>query len=638
MDIGLNLTKMGYNELKRRIATGDDWISNPMVLAFWYPGGGHAVVPYKIVESVDKKTGTVFVYDNNHPDESDRKVIFDLVSGITRSSDYNGNNPLTDVRAFQFSSFYRNDYEMAIVDSVASLGTSYQVGSLLYTDEIGRHLGYYNGEFKDEIPRTSPIIPMGQNEDNQFSETYYISDLNLKRELHGLDNGMASVSIFRPTSLITADVQVSPNSVDELRVPPDGTSVEFISGKGTQSLNLMLDRENTGFERIIRITGSEFESGNGVQLLLSDDLNKVGIINKGLPHSYNFNIEQNGLNPSSYNSLRPVTVNENSAVWITPLDWNDIDNTPIKIEYDEGNDGIIESIEILDNIAPTTDFAFSGTIGNNNWYRSNVQVNLTATDNAGGSGINKTEYSFDNATWITYSANFTVTTEGTTTFYYRSADNAGNIEPTKNKTIKIDKTAPLIDLVTIYPGNTTAGSTINITVSSSDNLGVVELTANGGASFINKSGVWEGSIIAAPAVGTYGVVLRAKDAAGNEAQKTVKYSVVYRSGGVSITSTPKPLSIVQGFSGLLNVKLMSTANIDDTVEVTINTTGLSAKSAWFNRTYVSVQVPAGKTILVPFSVTIPAGTASGLKTFKDYAKSRGFNLTSSDAGIVNVKP
>ncbi len=196
----------------------------------------------------------------------------------------------------------------------------------------------------------------------------------------------------------------------------------------------------------------------------------------------------------------------------------------------------------------------------------------------------------------------------------------------------------MIDLVTIYPANTTAGSTINITVRSSDNLGVVEVTANGGASFTNNSGVWEGSIKAAPAVGTYDVVLKAKDAAGNEAQKTIKYSVVYRAGGVSITSTPKPLSIVQGSSGLLNVKLMSTANIDDTVEVTINTTGLSAKSAWFNRTYVSVQVPAGKTVLVPFFVTIPAGTASGFKTFKDYAKSRGFNLTSSDAGIINVKP
>jgi hypothetical protein len=68
----------------------------------------------------------------------------------------------------------------------------------------------------------------------------------------------------------------------------------------------------------------------------------------------------------------------------------------------------------------------------------NVQVTLISTDNEGSSGVNKTEYGFENATWVEYNAEF-VTTEGTTTLYYRSIDNAGNIESTKNHAIKIDK-------------------------------------------------------------------------------------------------------------------------------------------------------------------------------------------------------
>ena len=261
--------------------------------------------------------------------------IFLIISG-------SGNANWSNIAAIQFSSFQRNDHQISNLDSVHNWS-----GHLLYTDAIGRHLGFHNGEFKDEIPGTIIVNPWDQNENDQFLETYYISNLNLKRELYGVDNGVATVSISRPNSLVIADVQVSPTSVDEINVPADGSSVEFISGEGTSILGLMLDRENTEFSRVVRIAGSEIESGNGVQIYFSDDLTKLTIINKGSPHGYDLYLEQIGSNRSSYNSLRPIVIGENSAVWITPLDWNDIDNNAILIEYDSGNDGTIESNEMI---------------------------------------------------------------------------------------------------------------------------------------------------------------------------------------------------------------------------------------------------------------------------------------------------
>jgi len=81
-----------------------------------------------------------------------------------------------------------------------------------------------------------------------------------------------------------------------------------------------------------------------------------------------------------------------------------------------------------DIIAPATALGLSGTLGNNSWYISDVQVALTATDNEGGSGVARTEYSFDGTNWNTYTAPFAITNEGTTTVYYRSTDNTGNVE------------------------------------------------------------------------------------------------------------------------------------------------------------------------------------------------------------------
>ncbi len=103
---------------------------------------------------------------------------------------------------------------------------------------------------------------------------------------------------------------------------------------------------------------------------------------------------------------------------------------------------------IVDDVPPTTTALLSGVMGNNGWYISNVQVDLTTTDNEGGSGVNRSDFSFDGINWNTYSVPLTIANEGATTVYYRSVDNAGNVETTKTQGINIDKTPPQIAIYT----------------------------------------------------------------------------------------------------------------------------------------------------------------------------------------------
>lgn len=102
-----------------------------------------------------------------------------------------------------------------------------------------------------------------------------------------------------------------------------------------------------------------------------------------------------------------------------------------------------------DVVNPTSSIISSGTLGSNNWYRSNVSITLNATDNPQGSGIQKIEYSLDGGiNWLTYSSPFTISTEGTTIIQSRAIDNTGNIEfPPQFKEIKIDKTAPELSFI-----------------------------------------------------------------------------------------------------------------------------------------------------------------------------------------------
>ncbi|MFA6096485.1 MAG: PxKF domain-containing protein [Candidatus Paceibacterota bacterium] len=110
--------------------------------------------------------------------------------------------------------------------------------------------------------------------------------------------------------------------------------------------------------------------------------------------------------------------------------------------------------KLVDVEKPTTTVSMSGTPGNNDWYTSDVRVSLSAVDNGGGSGVKAIEYSFDNVIWNVYSMPFSLADEGIKTLYYRSSDNAGNIEEFQTIEIKIDKTAPVITgVATILPND-----------------------------------------------------------------------------------------------------------------------------------------------------------------------------------------
>ena len=94
----------------------------------------------------------------------------------------------------------------------------------------------------------------------------------------------------------------------------------------------------------------------------------------------------------------------------------------------------------LDKTKPSSSITFNGTVGENNWFISNVTVTLTAEDSL--SGVDSIFYSFDNINWLKYVGPFTIGDEGTNTIYFKSVDKAGNTETVKVETVAIDRTPP----------------------------------------------------------------------------------------------------------------------------------------------------------------------------------------------------
>jgi len=188
--------------------------------------------------------------------------------------------------------------------------------------------------------------------------------------------------------------------------------------------------------------------------------------------------------------------------------------------------------EIQDLISPTTSIAFSGITGNDSWYTSNVEITLTATDNEGGSGVAKTEYSFDGATWNTYTAPFTITNEGTTMIYYRSIDSVGNVEERKTREVKIDKTPPVVTITSPEAKDYLPFESIIIDFSVIDTLSGIDPIG----AVLDSTAVANGQVIDLKTltIGQHTLTVSAVDKAGNSASRSATFNVKPISATVDI--------------------------------------------------------------------------------------------------------
>lgn len=142
----------------------------------------------------------------------------------------------------------------------------------------------------------------------------------------------------------------------------------------------------------------------------------------------------------------------------------------------------------IDTSAPTVGFIVSGTVGPNGWFTSAVSASVIATDNGPfGTGVTSVEYQVGDSAFQSYSAPFTITTDGTTRITARATDGNGFVG-TSTRTVAIDTSAPRTTVVA--SGTPGLGgwyrSPVTIALSAADNtpgsgVATIEYSVNGGS-------------------------------------------------------------------------------------------------------------------------------------------------------------
>jgi hypothetical protein len=193
-----------------------------------------------------------------------------------------------------------------------------------------------------------------------------------------------------------------------------------------------------------------------------------------LPNGHNYRVVGQAIESGSFNARIQLIDNGqyNETFYFNEMPLES-DKTKVQLEIfdnqptyllkaDQDGDNIFENefqpSSILDGeiaqdlTKPETSINISGIMGNNNWYVSDVQIELNAKDEESGSGILKTEYSLDNGqTWQVYEEPTILSQNGEHKILYQATDRAGNVEETKEQNFKIDKEGPIIDIFIPLP-------------------------------------------------------------------------------------------------------------------------------------------------------------------------------------------
>jgi len=230
-----------------------------------------------------------------------------------------------------------------------------------------------------------------------------------------------------------------------------------------------------------------------------------------------------------------------------------------------GNAEPMHSLNLkVDQNAPVTLETESGTIGDNNWYTSEVNVSLASSDSA--SNVESTMYRVNQGSWRVYSGAVPLTADGVYSIDYYSQDVSGNQEQMRTANVKVDTTPPMlaIDQVT---GTAYASSKVTISWVGSDDMSGVGYfeTSLDGAAAVNQDASTTSVVLDSLTDGTHTVTVTAVDMAGLRTMKTIDFIVD--------TKAPVTVAVPSGKSGQNGWFL---SNADMTLTAADETTGIDS--------------------------------------------------------------
>ncbi len=276
--------------------------------------------------------------------------------------------------------------------------------------------------------------------------------------------------------------------------------------------------------------------------------------------------------------------------------------------YDTGPQNKVSlAFTSIDTIPPVTTIYLPDPNANG-WYDSDVTFSLRAGDSS--TRVKVSEYSYDASTWTSYTEPVEVSLEGKTTVYYRSTDNAGNVEETHSQLIQIDKSLPKISGEPTTSANDHGwwNNDVGVLFTAEDDISCLDALA----SQLEFTVTTEGA--------SQSVVGTAVDLAGNSVQATVE--------GINLDKTQPELTITsplpQTYANTDSLSIVWTAA--DPLS------GIDTQAGTLNGTSVANGQPFDLRLMPPGSYTVAVNALDNAGN--SIEQSVNFSIETDFAGLI----
>ncbi len=326
--------------------------------------GGHAVTPYKLERIGDTPAFNLRVYDSNLPGSSNQIIKIDSAANTwtdqtglgwgtgTTGSFLNLENAVhlsTPILPKNNSNAKGQNEFLTFSSGGLQLFNNSRNG-ILITNESGESIGFSDSLLIQNIIDAVPIIPKTGSVHPPIG--YSIPPGDYYVELTNLVDSMAYV-IFIEDSIIynyfRNDAEVG--QLDQVYFN-EGIALKN-SDQVTKNIMLqtVLDDENS--EKVFLIDNMNLSLNDSV-FASESDRNKLIIKNYGQNKNYDLSLRLASDNGQSIFTHNTIPQNFNSTHTIIP-EWNNLQNQPVKILIDLGNDGSIDDSIFVQNQATSID-------------------------------------------------------------------------------------------------------------------------------------------------------------------------------------------------------------------------------------------------------------------------------------------
>jgi PKD repeat protein len=325
--------------------------------------GGHIVNPYKVmVDTLDPSKEWIYVYDNNAPGDSTRKVLVDkTLDAWNYDLTVNANNPPspwggnTAHKGMFITWPSSNFYNTPIVDSVKKSPLTTNSGNMeVYTypnndiyisNSLNETIGYVLNNLINNIPDANHIIPI-----SGFSQKpigYVLPSNTYQVKMQNFSSALSDFSLFDDNVLYSyTRSNAAINHTDILTIESGKFSVSNpdnilkpISMETTVDLGIT--------EKVFSVSNLNIAHNNKVDFsVIADD--KLQIVNTGAASSYKLQLRYTSATVAGTLSHSAIAIASNTRHLIV-TNWQGIQTQDVCIYIDNGNNGTYDDTLCFNN-------------------------------------------------------------------------------------------------------------------------------------------------------------------------------------------------------------------------------------------------------------------------------------------------